>query len=233
MNREEQIAAYIDGSMSAAERAAFEAEMAGDQEMANAVERWRENDALLRAAYAPAADGVDAALLQRLGLADADQMPAAANDNPPIWRRWLPVGGALAASLALAYAAFAPSGETAGSFAGQVEFQTALETAPSGSRLVLADGRQFKPVLTFKAGDGRYCREFAVGGSHGGIACRGKGSWIVEAYAKGAADLPDASEIRTAAGADTKVLDQTYTRLKGSDPVSMETEKQMISKNWR
>ncbi len=233
MNRDEQIAAYIDGSMTADERAVLEAQMAGDAEMADAIARRRKNDELLRVAYAPTAAGIDAAMLKRLGLADEAQAPVAANDNVFAWRRWLPAGGAIAASLALALVFVTPSGDVGGGLAGQPAFQAALENMPSGGNIALNDGRQIRPVLTFKAGDGRYCREFSVGGSQSGIACRGPKSWNVEAFAKGSVVLPGNTEIRTAAGADTKALDAAYDRLKASDPVSGEIEKQMISKKWQ
>ena len=98
IDRDERLAAWLDGALQPDQAAAFEAELAGDPALAEQAFAWRGNDALLRAAFdGPIAQGVDAQLIARMGL----QAPAA-NDNPPL-RRWgWPLGGAIAAGLALA-----------------------------------------------------------------------------------------------------------------------------------
>jgi anti-sigma-K factor RskA len=248
--QDERISAWLDGAMSPQEAAAFEKEMEGNPEMASLVERWRGNDARLRAAYqSPEAGAISDALLGRLGLADqqpADNVVAlddfraarraALNDNaaPYKWR-W-PLVGSIAASVVavLAIGSFwlqQPSG-----IEGQPAFQTAMNGTNSGVAIALSDAQTLTPILSFEAGDGRFCREFALSGAAGsnqGIACKSAGQWQVEALVKGGGALPTNDEIRTAGGKDDASLDAVYRRLDAGDPIGSEKEKSLISNGWQ
>lgn len=231
----ERIATYLDGAMSESEAQAFEQEVGENPSLAAELERLMGNDALLRAAYAE--PEIDDGFLARMGLepqtgpantAPALAMPA--NDNPPLWRRWqLPVGGAIAAGLALALTLTFQNG------AGGNRFNDALDTTPSGQMAALDEETSLTPVLSFEAGDGRFCREFAysAGSSdRGGIACRGTDGWTIEAWGEGAGTLPDPGEIALASGADTRSLDEAYRALGASDPISADRESALINKGW-
>lgn len=205
------------------------------------------NDGLLQEAFAgPMAKGVDDALLARMGLAGAGlSQPAAsvidlasrrpaepgiANDNPSGWSRWwLPLGGGVAAALAL-MVTFGLGGGSSSSF------DAALDATPSGQIAALEDGTKLTPVLSFRAGDGRYCREFSLGsGAAGGtgVACRDDGGWQVEALDQGATELASSDEIQVAGGADASGLDAAYDRLAAGDPLTGEAELEMITSNWK
>jgi hypothetical protein len=235
--RDEMIAAYLDGTLPDEELRAFEAAMEADPELAADTLRIQGNDALLRAAYdAPIAQGVDDALLARLGLgagvAAFPAKPAAANDN--ILRRYWPVGGAIAASL-LAIAILTNPWASADPAQSEA-FQVAMQTTPSRTSTTLPQGHSVEPLVTFAAADGRYCREFAIrskGGGQNGIACRGGSKWTIEALVKGAAELSTSGEIQTAGGADGSNLDAVYTRLGASDPIDKGKENELISKRWK
>ncbi|WP_284123982.1 anti-sigma factor family protein [Parerythrobacter aestuarii] len=239
-DRIEQIAAFLDGAMSDSEAEAFERAMADDPQLAEEVERIAGNDALLREAFAlPADDGLDAGLLERMGLADRDMAttpvsalpPLPANDNPPFWRRWqVPLGGAIAAGLALALTMTLMGSGT------MSPIGSALEQTPSGQIAHLKGDTAVTPLLTFQSGDGRYCREFNYANSgreRSGIACRGQADWTVEAWGEGAAAIPDPSEIALASGAAEGSLDATYQRLAAGDPLAMTLEKSLISGGWK
>jgi len=246
MSRDERIAAFLGGILDDAEQVAFEAELESDPQLAAEVERLMGNDDLLREAYAgPIKQGVDDALLARMGLAQAPQAEvvdlvghsaaapaAAANDNPPIWRRWqVPLGGAIAAALALTLIFTSQRGAVP-----TTGFDAALDGSPSGQVAVLDGGREVRPLLTFQAGDGRYCREFSIGkGQAGGtgIACRSGGSWKVEALDKGATELAEGSGIALASGEDGSGLDGAYARLQAGDPMGPTQEKELISRGWQ
>ncbi|MEZ5743176.1 MAG: hypothetical protein R3D89_05460 [Sphingomonadaceae bacterium] len=230
-NHEERIAAFLDGALDDAELAAFKAELERDPALAAEVERMMGNDALLREAFAgPVEQGVDDALLARMGLAEEDHpaAPLAANDNPPFWRRWqVPLGGAIAAALALTLIFTTQQG------AG---FDAALDGTPSGQIAALDGGQELKPLLTFRAGDGRFCREFSIGKDDAGgtgIACRSGNSWQVEALDKGATELARGSEIALASGEDGAGLDAAYERLQAGDPLGAERESALISGDWQ
>ena len=230
-DREEQISAYLDGSMSAAEAARFEAAMAQDPMLRDEVEEWRSADEMLRAAFPADADNIDAAMIARLGLDTRPALPqTAANDNPTrFWKIGL-AGGAIAASIAVALI-LTPIG--GGSLEGDSQFQLAMESAPSGKTLPLSQaGKRVRPVLTFAAADGRFCREFSVDNQSSGIACRSKGKWTIEAEAAASSVDGESGVVRTAAGTDPSPLDRSYKRLQASDPFSMEKENTIISDGW-
>ncbi|QFT76861.1 anti-sigma factor [Erythrobacter sp. THAF29] len=233
--RDLRIAAFLDGAMSDAERAAFEREIERDEKLAEEVARLADNDALLREALAiPSAETVDEAFLEKMGLADgaSGQTSAtgnAANDNPPFWKRkGFGAGAAIAASLALVMA-FALQG------GGASPIGDALEASPSGTIVALGDGAELTPVLTFEAADGRFCREFAYsasGETSSGIACRGPSGWSIEAWSDEAVEIPDGSEIVLAEGGGAENLDSAYARLDAGDPITLEREHEIIASGW-
>ncbi len=229
IDRAETIAAYLDGSLASEERRRFEAEMQADARLAEDVRQWQANDAMLRAAFPIAQDRVDAAMLERLGLTEPQKLPVAANDNRWGWGRIGLAGGAIAASLAVAMVMFQPDEKGLDS---DPQFQVAMESLPSGQSATLTGGDALRPVLTFRAGDGRFCREFSGEKVGGGIACRSGRQWTIEARSARGAVTGDGGEIRTAAGSDPIALDAAMERLGASDPFNGEKEKDIISSRW-
>lgn len=244
----ERVSAYVSGEMKPHEAAAFEQEIEGNLELAAIVERWRGNDAMLKQAFvAPEASDISGALLARLGLAETAapdnvvaldsfrRQNAGQNDNStsPKWR-W-PLVGSMAASLvvALAVGSFWAS-EPAG-IDNQAAFQMAMNSAASGATVALDETEKLTPILSFKAKDGRFCREFAVEGTatgNQGIACKSGKKWAVEALVNGGRALPSNGEIRTATGEDASTLDAVYIRLGASDPMGRIEEQSIISDGW-
>ncbi|MBP6379042.1 MAG: hypothetical protein KA312_01355 [Sphingorhabdus sp.] len=229
-DRYETIAAYLDGSLTGEVRLRFEAEMQADETLVAEVNQWQANDAMLRAAFPIAEGGIDATMLDRLGLAEPKTPPIAANDNRWSWGRIGLAGGALAASLAVAMLLLKPAAKGP---ADDQQFQIAMEKLPSGQSAILSDGASVRPILTFRAGDGRYCREFAIERVGGGITCRLDGQWSIEAESARGADTGDTDQIRTAAGSDPAPLDVAMEKLGASDPFNGKKEKDIISLGWR
>lgn len=231
MSRDERIAAYLDGQMDDESLAAFEAEMDQDAALADEVARFVDNDALLRRAFdAPLLDEADGALHARMGL--ATQPAPAANDNSLFLRKWRwPLGGALAASVALALFIQAKPGSQA-----DAQFASAMDNLMSRQTAELDGGATLTPVLSFRAADGRYCREYMRSGgaeAGSGIACRNADGWSIEARAKASPELADPTRVETAAGADDTVLAEAYARLGASDPLDAEKEKRAIASGWK
>jgi hypothetical protein len=239
---DERIVAFLDGALDDDAQAAFEAELASNSALAAEVERMLANDSLLREAFdGPMAEGADDALLARMGLAqpaapviDLDSRrpaePKGANDNTSGWSRWrLPLSGGIVAALALMVTFGLGDGDGS-------SFDAALDTTPSGQIAALADGSTLTPVLSFRAGDGRFCREFSLGsGAAGGsgVACRGDGGWKIEALDQGATQLARSDEIQVAGGADASDLDAAYDRLAAGDPLTGEVEQALITSHWK
>lgn len=242
MNRDERIAAYLDGEMDDDDAAAFEAEVENDPELARELARFASNDDLLKAAFDPGSAAEDEALLDRMGLSGSDAplvrtidrttLREPANDDVPVLtRRWWMPGGAVAAALALVLVLRPGSPpQQDGAFAD------AMDRLPSRQEARLADGRTVMPLLSFRVGDGRYCREYIRSGgldAGHGIACRDTDGWDIEAHVPGAAaHLAAGEQIETATGENTIALDEAYSRLNASDPLSSEDEKQAMTMRW-
>lgn len=224
MSDDEQLAAWLDGAMPPEEADAFAARLAADPVLAAKAEAWAENDRAMAVAFLANERPIDDELLARLGLSPA---PVAANDNPRSGRfRWLAAGSAMAASVAAALIL------TLRPPAPVDDLSSALERTASLTTAQLADGRTVTPLLTVRAADGRWCREFREG-QDTALACRGSsGQWSVEARARtGAAQ--ESGGIAVASGSDPAPLEAAYQQLKASDPVGAADEKALIGKGWK
>jgi hypothetical protein len=188
--------------------------------------------------------------------APAAGRPAA---RPPRTGRML----ALAASLALAVGLAAgwqifsgPAGgpsqtaQLAGPIDGSTPLHAALERSASATPTAWAsaDGSvtgAIAPVLTFRAADGRYCREFesltrgaANGGEHAavGVACRGAdGAWRAEVVAavppSSVAGMDSAYAPATAPGPE--VIDRYLSAVMEEDALGAEAERELLDNGWR
>ncbi len=237
------LTAYLDGEMSEAEAAAFEARLAAEPELMALAGDWRAVDQRITQALAPVAEApVPEDILRRLGLAAppaaalspaalspaAQPMaaPVAANDNREFRRYAIGIGGAVAASLA-AVLLLIPR-EAAGP---PHDLSFALETSRSGQTVRLADGAQITPTLTVKAADGRYCREYRAPQGLG-LACRNPGGgWTVTATGAGTGPA-DGGSIAVAAGPSGASLDSAYRKLGASDPLDPRAEEQLLRGGW-
>lgn len=243
---DERISAYLDGALSDEEARAFETDLEKDPDLAERFARWQGNDAMLRAGFEP--EPVDDALLNRLGLGPAEEPKTAEVIDLAARRRKPPPAAAAApgtdrrawaaAAAILIVAGVAGSLLLSGApgqrtLADSKAFQTALSQLPSQRTATLEDGSAVTPVLSFAAGDGRFCREFrhdAAGAAQEGIACRGGDRWLVEGIAVAAAQ-PDGG-IAPAGGGDTAALDAVYAKLNPSDPFGADEEARHIEQGW-
>lgn len=219
---EQRLAAWLDGALDPKDAAAFEAELAANPALAERAGSWRANDAFIADALAPVAQSpIEPELLAKLGLSG----PAAANDNPPWWRsNALPLGGAIAASLAVAVLLAQPGQPQ------RDEVSLALDTTPSLQQARLSDGRVIEPTLTLRAADGRWCREFRSQGKLS-LACRKDGRWTVEGEAADSGSA-QGGDYGLASSADHGALDAAYRRIDASDPIAAVREAELIGQGW-
>lgn len=242
---DELLCAYLDGELAEAERAAFETALAADPGARLRLERLRAADQQLKAAYplTPTADNdplAAAILAHRPGeplrlpqRAASDTTTSAQPQLPqrrllrrfrqPVWR------GALAASLAAAIVGLVVVNRGGNPQpAATAALQLALDGTPSGSEA--RDGNSvIRPVLSFRADDGRWCRVFEQdNGAREGLACRDDGGWQLLALEAGDGAAP--GELRPAGS--NAAIDQLMNRLGGSDAVDADQERALIAGRW-
>ena len=172
MTSEERLIAYVDGELGAQDRAAFEAEMAADPELAAQVAAHRRLAESVAGAYAPI---LEEPVPPRLA-----PLAGAANDRGrrPGLAQW----AAMAACLALGVLAGrtlwpqqGPLVTRGGALLARGDLDKAL------TKRLAADGGVVRVGLTFKALDGRYCRTFESAADRlAGLACRRDRGWAVQ-----------------------------------------------------
>jgi len=241
--REEEIAAYVDGSVNEEEAMRIEELLANDPEArAYADEIWHSNK-LLRAAYADIAEApVPKSLAEIVRSESSNVVPLAWLSRVP--KVWLPAAAAAAASVAVVIGLAAglslqtpsaPRQVTLGDAPLESDLATALETVPSGT--MYAD--RIVPMLTFQDAAGRYCREFEVSGAlpdelEFGIACRMPDEvWHVEIIVTAPVAEHGESGFVPASGPGGDALDAVLDSLGAGLPLSQDEERQLIDRQWR
>lgn len=232
---EEQIAAFADGELEGAERAAVEAAIAADPSLAKQVERHRELKARLAGHFAPIADApVPEHLAALLRPAEPDMDKGAEvvsfaaerqkRGLAPMVRRWGAVAGpALAASLVLAI--WQPwQGSPPQGYAG-TQLAAALDTQLAGA--TPADG-DTRILLSFERQGGGLCRAWR-GSDDGGIACRDDTGWKIERqFALGKAQT---GEFRQA-GSEADLLAAAQEMAEGA-ALDAEAERAAKARGWQ
>lgn len=115
-----------------------------------------------------------------------------------------------------------------------------LDTAPSGKAALAAastEANNVLPVLTFKAGDGRFCRQYEFDGTQGrvlGLACRQtNGDWQVLKQFGVAAKGAGAEGYSTASGSNRTAIDDVVDNLIEGDVLGSDDEADLIESDWR
>jgi hypothetical protein len=112
-----------------------------------------------------------------------------------------------------------------------------LESIPSAQVInVPTEDAAVRAVLTFRAKDGRFCREFEVLASSGGstgIACRDNGGWHAEVLLSAAAAPPDSNYYTPASQPDQPAVAEVVERLIEGDPLSAQEEASVLARGWQ
>lgn len=188
---EETLIAYADGELDAATRAAIEAAVASDPQLAHRIAQHRALRARLHAAFEPVLEErVPERLLASLhgtaAGARADNVVSLRPQPRWSWPQW----GAMAASVVLGILLGAlllrPSGGPIDTRGGQMLASGALARALSEQLASTATpGAPVEVGVSFRAKSGSYCRSFVLhaGGSLAGLACHEQAAWQVLALA--------------------------------------------------
>lgn len=235
--KDEILLAYVDGELSAAERAEVEAALAADPALAERVARERALKAMLSRAYDPV---LDDPVPERLSAAAAPRANPGANvvdfsaarNARPRWtiREWGAMAASLAGGLILGFGMLnATNSDIVVASGDGMHARGAL--AQALERQLASDGVQGDIAigLTFRARDGFYCRTFSAHDT-AGLACRDDTAWRIET----ATHHERASgDIRMAAS-DTppSVLAAASAIIEG-ETLDAETERSARDSGWR
>lgn len=241
--------AYVDGELDITQAAQFEAQVAADPALQQALQRERDLRAALSAAYDPVlSEPVPAALRARVSVpakvVSLDAARAARVLPQPAARtRWSwPAWGAMAACLVLGLtlglsgpwratdAAPALARSADGSLLAQGALDARLTSALAGDPpAAVAVG------LSFAARDARYgyCRSFVLQGAQAtaGLACRSAQGWVVQALAP--AIVQPQGGYRTAATALPPALLQLVDQMRAADPLDAAAERAARDGGWK
>lgn len=253
---DEEVSAYLDGALEPDLTTAFEQSLAADPELQTRLEALRlVNDGVRGAFDAPLQEDIPdrfMALFEDAPAVDAaptapvvDLAAQRARRGPGSFDYRLPLAAGLA--LALGWGGgmtFAPArvdqhamlrADATAIEPGNPLFRLLSET-PSAQSVALAGGDAFKPVLSFAAADGRFCREFELASEEAvsvGVACRGEQEWRVEILLAADDNPTGADGYVQASGFSAAALDVVVAELGAGEPLGPEDEAAAISAGWR
>lgn len=226
---DQQLMAYADGELSAAQAEAIRAAAQRDAGLARRIERFAATRSVLRRTLdARGTEPVPQRLLDLLASPAAQAKVVPLRRKSTLWQHWQPM--ALAASVVLVVGLLS---------ARQLlltpdSLSMALEKQPSGLPYKTAQG-EIVALSTLRLADGSYCREFersqsdnGSGTSARGLACRGDAARWAERSIAAAPPQPAAAGYQTAAG-ETKDAAAAL----GAHRISVAQERELIKQQWR
>lgn len=229
----EELMAYADGQLEPEHMKRIERVIAADPDLRSIVEDHQRT----RAAARHAIDDMASSPMSP-GLARLSVVLSAPGKVVPLRRR-LPEMLAWPAAAAACLVAGLVSGSLAttsnddlirwqgGPSAGR-QLASVLDRSPTGKAAGRGD-RQAVVVASFKAGDGRFCRQFEIGeGAADGVACRAENAWKIVALAQ----RPGGPGAIQAAGGETPVA-VAVAGLGPGPRIEGEAELDLVKRNWR
>lgn len=242
---DEMLSAFLDGELDRPTADALRRQLANDEVLRARLERFQSADALIRSAFDPIADEPVPQSLMAAATRPARRRAVLRLPRLAVSHEWaLP----LAASVALAFGVALGSGLTLGTGSGAdggvldravasgTPLHVALESTPSDDVYRAPSGDDvIAPVLTFKAADGRYCRQFEWRTSARtlvGVACRtDRGIWTPVAAVNVAHQAEDGG-YHPAAGEEGDALSAIRTRMMTGAALDIEAEQKLIAHGW-
>jgi hypothetical protein len=240
----ELLSQYLDGELPSGPQAQLERRLATEPALQAGLGRLQALQRQLEATYGQLGDGPVPerilALLQGAPERAAQHSSATAKIVRLPARRTVYRGFALAASLVVAVSAVLVSQwdrQSVETGANDSALFAALESTPSRATgwETLTDGRNLRPVLSFRNSSGNWCREYLVGDSEGhwhGVACRGSEGWANEVLT--ATQLADSSDqYRPAGAADSMDVADYIDRNANGIPLDAREEANIMARGWQ
>lgn len=256
-----QLNAYLDGELDQRAQLAFEERLNREPALRTLLEGMRAidhevteslgavpqsppNDALLAAVKNFAAAHATEATPQASNVVSFESRRTVKSVEPKPWQLPLAAGIALcvgAGAMSLVQSLQGPGVQSAavavadGVIVEGGALHAALERAGSGE-VQSAAGEKIRPILSFAAKDGRFCREFESFGGKGavvGVACKGDRGWTMEVLLSSAPHSPNETQYAPASGFNAKALDDVVSQLIEGQPMSPEAESAARGQGWR
>jgi hypothetical protein len=239
--------AYIDDELDTSQRGMVGAALEQDADLRRRAEEMRLSRDLLREAFP-----LESSALVPAGIESAaDRLASAARQQMSVSEgraSRFPLIYAIAAALVLctvavaAYIARQPATPTPRTVTALTQIDsggalhTLLEDTPSGHALAVPDEEAtLRAILTFRADDGRFCREFEIlanASSSAGVACRENGQWHTEVWLRTAAAEPSSQHYTPASGGEDPAVAIVVERLTQQDPFGAAEEARLLAANW-
>ncbi len=227
------ISRYVDGELDDVSVQRLEQRLAAEPGLRDTLDQFRALDSKLRHTFRDTdtvPERVQAMVRPAAESAESVVVPFTRRQSRPTWHY------AVAASL-VAAAGLLLTPQWQDSNPGAPTLASVLETTPSTASdwASLADGRQIRPVLSFRSVDGEWCREYLVAMENSGergVACRHDGQWQVRVTAT--AQIPGgASEFRPAGAGDADVIADFLAEQADDIALSAAEEHAVIAKGWQ
>lgn len=234
---DETLMAYADGELDASTRAAIDAAIASDEQLAAKVEQYRQ----LRVTLSSAFGGVIQEPVPESLIATARSAPAgnvtslAQARETRVKRRWSwPEWGAIAASLVLGIVIARVGGKGDDTFAsrdGRVFAAGTLAHALNEQHgTERATGSDVEIGLTYKATSGEFCRTFTGLASVAGVACHSDRGWEIQALAH--ADGQSAEGYRMAETSMPPLIRQYVESSMDGEALDAQAENDALARKW-
>lgn len=224
---DETLMAYADGELDSATRADIEGAMAGDPDVARAVERHRRLAARVRTAYAAELEEPVPARLSALVAKPAGRGIALRRWQAPAWTALAASVVGLGVAVLLMREPAVPYEEVGGVLLARADLDEALTSAlasrPEDARVSIG--------ISFRDRQGDFCRTFQLRQEEpvAGLACRHGEAWQLRALAKAAAQE---GEVRTASAMPLAVLQAVDAAIDG-EPLDAAAEAAARDAGWR
>lgn len=244
---DELLVAYVDDELDPAQRALVNAVLASSPALRRRADEMRLSRELLQEAFPLQAEASPSAPIEtaanRLAEACAQRASPPRVPSSKRWKYAIAAGIVLSVALPATYLAWRtgsdPGPVTALTQIGpDTPLHAVLESRPSADVFnVPAEGAAIRAILTFRAKDGRFCREFEILASGGegstGIACREDGEWRAEVLiGAAAAPSPNSNYYTPASGSEEQAVTEVVDRLIQGDPLSAGEEARLLANGW-
>lgn len=231
-NDTELLSRYIDGELNDTETARLQSRLHSEPELVAALQSMQAVNNRVRDAfeYTAVAPVRVTSLLEK---SSGNVVAFPSRERSTGW------GFAIAASVmaAAGLLMFQTSGQLTGDYAEQdAQFAELIDNGASRGAGwdTLQDGSRFRPVLSFKTNNGKWCREYLLESytSAGrGVACLDNGNWVTQVFSAQAVPGTQ-TEYRPAGAVDADVVAQFVADHAGNIALGAE-EAEVIATGWQ